>query len=111
MDARVTLPLLLLAETANPGEPWWNLLINGGIATGVIGWFMWRDKQDREERKQAQADHERRHNDHIAQQKKIEDAFRTTTDSLIIAMSAMKTIDNGYADLLARMKATNGTEK
>ena len=112
MDARVAAPFLILAEASEPAGGNWSLtLANYGVAGIMLIWFMWKDKLDRDERKQAQADQERRHGDNIAQQKKIEDAFRTTTDSLIIGMSAMKTLDTSYLDLLSRMKASNGTDK
>lgn len=94
--------MVTVAE-ALPGEPWWNILINGGIATGVIGWFMWRDSLDRKERKENQVDQERRHNENLAAQKRIEDAFRTTTTSLIVGMGAMKSLDANYLELLSKV--------
>lgn len=95
---------MILAEAAITSPDSWGLTAaNYGVAIAMLGWFMWRDKLDREER-------ERRHSENIAQSKRIEDAFRINTDSLIVGISAMKSIDQSYSELLDKMKAINAKE-
>ena len=99
MDVRpaVAAPFLMLAEAATNTENWVQTLANYGVAGIMLAWFMWRDKQDRDER-------ERRHMENLTAQRRIEDAFRTTTDSLIVGLSSIKNLDAGYSELLARLK-------
>lgn len=96
MDIRYATPVIL-AEAATNAENWGQTLANYGVAGIMLAWFMWRDKLDRDER-------ERRHNENIAQQRKIEDAFRTTTDSLIVGLSSVKHLDAGYSELLTKLQ-------
>lgn len=103
MDARVSLPFIIAAEAATtPGatDSWSLTAANYGVAGIMLAWFMWRDKLDRDERKQ-------NHSDNLAASRRIENAFRTTTDSLIVGMSAMKSLDQVHLDLLQKLKSLN----
>lgn len=52
-----------------------------------------------------------RHKENIEQSKAVENAFRTNTTSIIVAMAAAKTIDAGYAELLEKVRQENETSK
>lgn len=94
-----------------PAADSWSLtLANYGVAGIMLIWFMWRDKLDRDERKQNQADQERRHMENLAANKRIEDGFRTTTASLIVGMGGMKSLDQNYQDLLAKLNGDSSQQ-
>lgn len=98
---------LLLAEASASSFSWEQaLLVYGPLGLWVV-WFVIRDRLDREERKQDRIDIERRHLENLGAQRKVEDAFRTHTDLLIVGLAAMKTIDLGYSALLEKIKASN----
>lgn len=103
------LPMFMIAEASTASESWTITLLNYGVAGGMLLWFMWKDKLDRDERKQEKTDQERRHQENLAAQRAVESAFRTNTNSIIIGMSALKHVNTAYEDMLARVKADNGT--
>lgn len=104
MNWSATAPFLLAAEAANAASDSWALTIaNYGVATTMLGWFMWKEKLDRDERKQEKIDMERRHAENLEQQKKVEDAFKTCITSITIAMEGMKSMDRTYADLASKL--------
>lgn len=107
VHAITVFPIILAEVTSLPEHSWALTLANYGVATTMLGWFMWRDKLDRDERKAERADTERRHLENLAAMRKTEDAFRTHTDLLIVGLAAMKTIDIGYSSLLDKIKASN----
>lgn len=101
------LPIVMLAEASTASDSWAITLLNYGVAGSMLLWFMWKDKLDREDRKQEKTDQERRHQENLAAQKAVEIAFRTNTTSVLIGMAAMKHLNGAYDDLMARVKADN----
>ena len=100
-------PIILLAETANTAQasPSWGLtLLNYGVAGVMLGWFMYRDKRESDKQ-------DLRHKENLEQSKAIENAFRTNTTSIIVAVAATKNIDAGYAELLEKVRQENETGK
>ena len=111
MDIRLAIPFLIAADAASVSNDSWAFTVaNYGVATGMLTWFMWRDKLDRDERRQEKSDQQKRHEENLAASKKIEEAFRNQTNLLIVGLAAMKTIDAGYASLLEKIKNTNSPE-
>lgn len=98
---------MLLAEASTASESWAITMLNYGVAGSMLIWFMWKDKLDREERRQEKIDQERRHQENLAAQKAVENAFRTNTNSVILGMSALKHLNGAYEDMLARVTADN----
>lgn len=88
---------LFLAQAEVIG-PWVAALINYGALGLWVIYLVWRD--NRETQKQDQ-----RHQENLASQKKVEEAFQSVTTSLIVGFGAMKNIDQGYADLLKKIEA------
>jgi hypothetical protein len=82
------------------------LLVYGPLGLWVM-WFIIRDKLDREERRQDKQDQERRHQENLSAQRAVEGAFRTNTNSIILAMTATKHMDAAITDLMDRVKADN----
>ncbi len=102
-------PILILAQATNadPQFSWFQSLPQFGVCGLWILWFVLRDKLDREERKQERLDQERRHQENLAAQKDVENAFRTNTNSVILAMAALKHLDGTFGDMLERVKSDN----
>lgn len=100
-------PVVLAQAVGMPAFSWTQALLVYGPLGLWVAWFVIRDKLDREERKQERIDLERRHSENLAAQRKVEDAFRTHTDLLIVGLAAIKTIDVGYTTLLEKIKANN----
>lgn len=96
----IAMTTYLIAQIPVSPDPWWTPLANFGIAGIVIGWFMWRDKRESERQ-------DKRHTENLEQQRKIEDAFRTNTTSIIVALSALKSLDIAHSDLVASLKHAN----
>lgn len=101
------LPFVLLAEASTAHESWVITLLNYGVAGSMLIWFMWRDREDRKERNDERVAQQKRHEENLVALRKIEDAYRTNTDLLIVGLAAMKTIDSGYSTLLAKIKEQN----
>lgn len=101
------LPLFMIAEASTSSESWTITLLNYGVAGGMLLWFMWKDKLDRDERKTEKVDQERRHQENLSAQRAVESAFRTNTNSVILGMSALKHLNGAFEDMLARVKADN----
>lgn len=99
-------PVIIAEVTAVPFSWTQTLLVYGPLGLWVA-WFVIRDRLDREERKQDRIDHERRHNENIAAQKAVENAFRTNTNSIILAMTATKHMDATLTDLMKRVQEDN----
>lgn len=96
------------SAAVSAAEPAWvGPIVNGGIGIGVVLWFMWRDGQDRADRKEEAAKRDEQHKENLAMQQQVRDAFKTHTETLIVGMTALKTIDRGYADLLAQVAQQN----
>jgi len=112
MNWSAAAPFLIAAEAATVAAPesWALTLANYGVATTMLGWFMWKDKLDREDRKQEKIDQQRRHEENLAASKRIEDAFRTNTMSIIVGISAMKNIDSQYSELLRKIQDENNSK-
>jgi len=102
--------VVFAVDVATPTFSWTQALLVYGPLGLWVAWFVLRDRLDREERKQERIDMERRHQENLAAQRKVEDAFRTHTDLLIVGLAAMKTIDIGYQALLEKIKVSNTSE-
>jgi len=100
--------VIFLAEVASTLPFSWEqaLLVYGPLGLWVT-WFIIRDMKDREERKQDRIDMERRHQENLAAQRAVENAFRTNTNSIIVGMAATKHMDGAFTELLERIKADN----
>lgn len=94
------IPILLAQMPGSGSDPWWVPLANFGISGIMLGWFMWRDKRESEKQ-------DKRHEENLAAQRAIEDAFRTNTTSIITSMAGVKHLDGVIADLLARIEQQN----
>lgn len=94
------LPFLLLAEASTATDSWVITMLNYGVAGVMLLWFMWRDKRESEKQ-------DLRHRENLEQQKRIEDAFRTNTNSIMVGMGAIKHLDGAYTEMLARIKIEN----
>ena len=99
---------IVFAEVNLPQFSWTQTLLVYGPLGLWVAWFVIRDKLDREERKQERIDQERMHAENLAVQKRIEEAYRTHTDLLIVGLAAMKTIDVNYMVLLEKLKNSSG---
>jgi hypothetical protein len=97
----------VLAQAVAPQFSWTQTLLVYGPLGLWVAWFVIRDRLDREERKQERADQERRHQENLAAQRAVENAFRTNTNSIILAMAATKHMDAAFTDLLQRIKDDN----
>lgn len=75
-------------------------MANGSIAAGMLIWFVWRDNRDSKKR-------DEQHKENIEQQRRVEDAYRTSAEIQVIGLQAMKNIDKGYSDLLAQVAQQN----
>lgn len=73
------------------------MLINGGIGAAVIGWFMWRDKQEREAREV-----ERHETNKI--QRDNTNALNLMTRGMMVQVMALKHSDETVADLACKIK-------
>lgn len=98
--------VVFAADVAQPFSWSQALLVYGPLGLWVF-WFILRDRLDREERKQQRLDDERRHQENITAQKRIEEAFRMNTNSIMIAMGAVKNLDGTYTEMLMRIKEGN----
>lgn len=110
MDGSKTsiLPFFVLAQIATePSFSWFQSLPQFGVCGLWILWFIIRDKLDREERKLERTDLERRHQENLAAQRAVENAFRTNTNSVILGMSALKHLNGAFEDMLDRVKSDN----
>ncbi len=99
----MALPSLILAQsaaTAVEAGPWANTLINSGAIGCWLLYMLWRD--NRETGKQ-----EKRHEENLAAMRNVENAFRVNTESIIVGIASLKTIDGGYAELLAKIRESN----
>lgn len=94
-------PLFLIAEVATNTSatlsPWLTL---GNY--GVLGIWLWymiaRDKKESEKQ-------DKRHEDNLEAQKKVEEAFKTCITSITIAVEGMKSMDRAYAELAAKLNS------
>lgn len=104
----VALPFAIVFAQAEVSPFSWSqaLLVYGPLGLWVL-WFIVRDKMDRDERTKERVDLERRHQENLAAQKAVENAFRTNTNSIITAMAATKHMDGAFTDLLERIKEDN----
>lgn len=110
LTAAFPFPIVLAVEASTPFSWTQALLVYGPLGLWVA-WFVIRDRLDREERKLERIDQERRHQENLEASRKIEDAFRTNTNSIITGMAAMKHLDTAYAEILVRIKEDNGARK
>jgi len=101
------LPVVLLAEASTASESWIITLLNYGVAGTMLLWFMWRDRLDRAERNDERKLQQERHEENLAAMKKIEEAYRSLTDLLIVGLGGVKTMDAQYFSLLEKVKAAN----
>lgn len=92
--------ILLSQATLETVPPWLGPLANGSIAAGMLIWFVWRDNRDSKKR-------DEQHKENIEQQRRVEDAYRTSAEIQVIGLQAMKNIDKGYSDLLAQVAQQN----
>lgn len=98
---------IVLAEAVGAGFSWTQTLVVYGPLGLWVLWFVIRDKMDRDERKIEKEAQERRHQENLAASKRIEEAFRTHTDLLIVGLAGMKTIDVAYSMLLEKIEKAN----
>lgn len=92
--------MVLLAEAGTSADSWSITLLNYGVAGAMLIWFAWRDNRDSKKR-------DEQHKENIEQQKEIAKAFRTNTESIIIGISALQTLDASYAKLLGTVRDQN----
>lgn len=100
-------PFSVVLAQATAAFSWEQTLLVYGPLGLWVAWFVIRDRQERQERQQERADLQKRHEENLAAMKKIEEAYRTHTDLLIVGLAAMKTIDLGYSGLLEKLKDSN----
>ena len=98
---------VFLAEVVAAPFSWTQTLVVYGPLGLWVLWFVIRDKMDRDERRAEKEAQERRHQENLAASKKIEEAFRTHTDLLIVGLAGMKTIDVAYSALLEKIEHAN----
>lgn len=94
------LPFMLIAEASSTTESWAITLLNYGVAGVMLIWFMYRDKRESDKQ-------DTRHRENLEASKAIENAFRTNTESIIVGLAAMKTVDLGYSELLNKIRESN----
>lgn len=94
------IPFMLIAEASSATESWAITLLNYGVAGVMLIWFMYRDKRESDKQ-------DTRHRENLEASKAIEDAFRTNTNSIITAMSAIKHMDIAYQEIFVRIKEDN----
>ncbi len=105
--ATMALPSLIVAQsaaTAVDAGPWANTLINSGAIGCWLLYMLWRDKRDSEKQ-------DKRHDENLAAMKKVENAFRVNTESIIVGIASLKTIDGGYAELLSKIRESNSRDQ
>lgn len=93
-------PAFVLAQSEIGVGGWYGALVNYGALGIWVAFMVYRDY--RESQKQ-----DKRHEENLSAFKKIEDAYRTNTDLLIVGLGAMKTIDAQYLSLLDKIRAAN----
>lgn len=97
----ILIPLAFIAEVSvmESGNPW-IALGNYGVAGIVLLWFMWRDKLERQDR-------DRQHTENLSSQRRLENALRTNTNSNIITLLALKSVDVQFAEAIERVRHDN----
>lgn len=99
--------VVIFAEAASVPFSWTQTLLVYGPLGLWVAWFVIRDRLDREERKQDKVDQERRHQENLSAQRAVESAFRTNTNSIILAMTATKHMDTTITELMDQVKTDN----
>ena len=100
--------LIIMAEvgTAAPFS-WMQILLVYGPLGLWVGWFIIRDKLDREERKQERIDIAKRHQENLDAQNQMASSMRTLADLFVISVAAFKTMDKSYVELLEKTRDHN----
>src|ERR1043165_1061149 len=99
MSAGDALPPILIMAQAEIHTPLSGLATYGPLGLWVL-WMLWRDS--RESTKQ-----DKRHDENLAAQKRVEEAIRTNTNSILAAMAGVRHLDSSFSEMLERIKADN----
>lgn len=96
-------PALVVAQAAAGVDVGWgNALLNSGALGLWVIYLVWRDKREGEKA-------DKRHEDNLAQQKRVEEAFRSTTTAVITTMAGLQNLDESYSRLLKKIEEANET--
>ena len=74
------------------------------VATGMLVYFIRKEGQDRQERKDERDAQQKKHDDNIRALQEVRDAMKDTINLVVIGLGAMKNMDADFATLAARVK-------
>lgn len=95
-------PVLVMVTIAQAEVlgPWATALINYGALGLWVIFLVYKDKKEGEKR-------DIQHAENQISQKKIEEAFRATMVSLMVAVEGMKNMDSAFTELAKKVKHDN----
>lgn len=103
MNYGASIPFFVTAEivaTPDFGSGFYSALLNYGALGIWVAFMIYRDY--RESNKQ-----DKRHEENLEAFKRIEDAYRTNTDLMIVGLGGVKNMDSQYTALLEKLKSAN----
>lgn len=97
--------VLILAQTAAAASDHGgvNALWTYGPLGIWVAWMIYRDKRESDKQ-------DKRHEENLAQQRRTEEALRTSTSIFITGMAGLQNLDESFSRLLKRIETEN-TEK
>ncbi len=98
------IPFIVAAEAGIVSDSWGLTIANYGVATGMLAWFMWKERQDRQERRDERIDAQKKHDENIKALQEVRDAMRETINLVIVGMSGMKKMDSDYTTLAQSLR-------
>lgn len=106
MSTSSLVPALILAQASSTPIPfsWAQALAQYGALGLWLLWFVVRDRSDREDRKLAIADQERRHADNIKVQKEQTKALNLMTQAMMLEVIATRHMDSSIKELADKLK-------
>lgn len=97
MSIHFIVPFILMAETAAITESGYLTLANAGVSGVMLGWFMWRDKQEREAR-------DKQHSENGSLQRDQTNALNLMTRAMMVELIATRHMDSAITELATKIK-------
>jgi len=101
------IPFIIAAEAGAGSDSVGLTIANYAVATGMLGYFIRKEGQDRQERKDERAEAQKKHDENIRALQEVRDAMKETINLVIVAMGGIKNMDVNFTALAEQLK-TNG---
>ncbi len=105
-----SIPFIIAAEAGASSDSWLLTAANYTVATAMLAWFMRKESQDRQERREERIESQKKHDENIEALREVRDAMRDTINLVTVGMGGMRNMDAGFTALAERLR-TNGEQR